>query len=87
MIVLQTPFVYDPAAGDLVMEIRIPTGGGSSTVVSPIDAVSAGPAGFGGLEQTINIGSLTIPQLISTATASTPRLGGPVTQFTSEPVP
>jgi len=87
VIVLQTPFVYDPAAGDLVMEIRIPTGGGSSTVVSPIDAVSAGPAGFGGLEQTINIGSLTIPQLISTATASTPRLGGPVTQFTFEPVP
>lgn len=87
LIDLQTPFLYDPADGDLMIEVRIPTGGGTFT--TPVDAVIVGPTGFGRIQELIDIaqGSLTIPDLVSTVTTGVPILGGIVTQFTFELAP
>ena len=84
---LQTPFLYDPADGDLVLEVRIPTGGAATTTA--FDAVSFGPAGLGRLQALVDIaqGSLTVQELVSQVSAVTPILGGIVTQFTFELVP
>ena len=78
VITLTTPFLYDPAAGNLLMDVRN-FGGGTTTVLD--QEVAAGDS-IGRVHTNIDS-----PGLVNSPTAANRDTGGLVTQFTHSPVP
>ena len=78
VITLTTPFLYDPAAGNLLMDVRN-FGGGMTTVLDT--EVAAGDS-IGRVHTNIDS-----PGLVNSPTAANSDTAGLVTQFTHSPVP
>ena len=78
IITLTTPFLYDPAAGNLLMDVRN-FGSGTTTV---LDQEFADGDSIGRVHTNIDS-----PGLVNSPTAANRDTGGLVTQFTHSPVP